>query len=156
MESIREEVVVAASPDIVWHAWTISERVAVWFAPAANVEARVGGAYEVFFDPTNRNRMGTLGCKVTALEQQQRLEFQWKGPDQLAAIMNDESNLTVVRVTFTPEVEGTRVAIEHTGWGDGEEWAKARAWHVMAWKQVAGSLKSALESGQGDLCCQPA
>jgi uncharacterized protein YndB with AHSA1/START domain len=156
MQSIREEVVVAASPDILWHAWTISDRVAKWFAPAANVDARIGGAYEVFFDPTDHSRMSTKGCKVTAMEPHRHLAFTWKGPDHVAAIMNDESRLTVVRVTLSPEGDGTRVVVEHTGWGEGEEWAKAREWHVMAWKQVTGSLKSALESGQGDLCCQPA
>ena len=58
-------------------------------------------------------------------------------------------------VTFHYENGAARVVIEHSGWGEGEEWAQAQAWHQKAWKQVSGSLESALVSGKGRLCCAP-
>lgn len=146
---------VAAAPDLVWWAWTITERATAFFAPHANITARVGGAYELFFDPANHNHMSTKGCLVTVLEPQERLGFTWKGPDQFAPLMNGEGALTSVLVTMRPGPDGTVVSVEHGGWGEGDDWAQARQWHEVAWEQVLTSLKSALESGQGTLCCSP-
>jgi len=36
-------------------------------------------------------------------------------------------------------------SVVHGGWGDGEEWAEARAWHVKAWGMVIQSLKEYYE-----------
>ncbi|UFJ41680.1 SRPBCC domain-containing protein [Brevibacillus humidisoli] len=155
MPQIVKEVTIAASPELVWWAWTSSDRVAAWFAPEANVEARVGGAFELFFDPANREQMSTKGCIYTELKPKERLAFTWKGPDPFAELMNRQAELTRVVVTLQEENGGTRLLLEHAGWGDGDEWAKALEWHQMAWDQVLGSLKSALESGEGQLCCQP-
>ena len=72
--------------------------------------------------------------------------FTWKGPDQFASLMNDPENLTHVLVTFYGEIAKTRVVVEHTGWGDDEEWEKAIVWHQRAWEEVLESLKLNLES----------
>ncbi|MFB5089802.1 SRPBCC domain-containing protein, partial [Psychrobacillus sp. PGGUH221] len=34
-------------------------------------------------------------------------------------------------------------------------WTDAFQWHQMAWSGVLSSLKSVLEKGEGNLCCQP-
>jgi len=155
LEPIRDQILVAASQEIVWWAWTYTDRVTAFFAPAANIEARLGGAYELFFDPANRERMCTAGCTITQLEPMSRLGFSWKGPDQFAALMNDQAHLTTVTITLESVDGATRVAMEHAGWGDGEEWAAARTWHVKAWEMVLQSMKKAIESGEGEICCAP-
>jgi uncharacterized protein YndB with AHSA1/START domain len=110
MRTLQKEIVVSESRELLWYAWTISERVSEWFAAEANIDPRVGGA----------------------------------------------DSLTEVHVRFMQAGDKTtNVSIEHTGWGTGEEWDKAFQWHEMAWTQVLNSLKSALESGQGELCCTP-
>lgn len=149
------DIDVLSSNELVWAAWTIADRVKLWFAPDANVEAKLGGAFELFFIPGNHEQMNTKGCKITELVPMERLSFTWKGPDDFAGIMNNENSLTVVTVTLMNENKQTKVTIEHAGWGEGEEWEKAYQWHVMAWNQVASSLKSSIESGKGDLCCVP-
>ncbi|WP_374713349.1 SRPBCC family protein [Symbiobacterium terraclitae] len=155
MEAVETQVLVAAQQDVVWWAWTRAERITQWFAPAARIEPHPGGAFELFFNPADRTRDCTAGCTLTAVEPMTRLGFTWKGPDQFAAVMNDPDRLTTVSVTFEPAEGGTRVTVTHTGWGEGEAWAEARNWHVMAWRHVLDSLKGALESGKGDLCCAP-
>lgn len=155
MEAIRSQVVVAAAQDLVWWAWTHADRITKWFAPVANIEPRVGGAFELFFNPSDREHDCTVGCTFTVVEPMSRLGFTWKGPKHLSAIMNKPDHLTSVIVTLEPVDGGTQVTVEHTGWGEGEAWSDAHAWHVMAWDQVLPSLKKALESGQGDLCCAP-
>jgi len=49
--TIINEITINAPLNLVWYAWTISERVSQWFAPEAVVEAIEGGAYELYFIP---------------------------------------------------------------------------------------------------------
>ncbi|WP_422658027.1 hypothetical protein ACK8P5_20120 [Paenibacillus sp. EC2-1] len=46
------------------------------------------------------------------------------------------------------------ITLLHTGWKDSDDWLRAREWHVQAWEQMLGSLKSNIESGEGMLCCE--
>ena len=155
-EAVRVEVTIAAPQNLVWWAWTKPDRITAWFAPEARLDVRPRGAFELFFDPSDHDHQCTKGCIFTLVEPYQRLGFTWKGPDQFATLMNDSSSLTSVLITLYDEDGSTHVVVEHSNWGEGEEWAQARAWHQMAWEQVLGNLKSALESGQGLLCCAPA
>jgi len=156
MRIIERDIIIQSSLELVWLAWTSGERIVKWFAPAANINAHVGGPYELFFNPTNRDGMCTKGCSVTALEPHKLLGFQWKGPDDFADTMNGEDSLTAVTVLFDGDESVTRIKLTHTGWGEGSAWAAAYAWHEGAWGHVLGSLRSALEAGQGELCCIPA
>lgn len=152
--TIRQELHIEASKEIVWKAWTDPSRVEVWFAPSAFIEPFEGGRYELYFDPANKERMSTKECKILTLEEPRKLVFEWKGPDPFANIMNMTGALTAVEVLLEPAArDSTLVKLCHSGWGEEPEWQQAKAWHVEAWKQVLGSLKTAVESGQGDLCC---
>ena len=154
--TVSKEVTITTPIDLVWYAWTISERVSEWFAPQAIVEPEEGGAYELYFIPGNTEMMNTKGCKIVQLKKEEQLQFTWKGPDQFADLMNGEENLTVVNVVFIRlDEETTKGSIQHTGFQEGDQWKEAIDWHDMAWSGVLGSLKSALEKGEGNLCCQP-
>ena len=147
MEPLKGEAVVNSSLDIAWRAWTRSTRITRWFAPEAVIEACPGGSFELYFDPSDHDHQCTKGCVFTLVEPKKRLAFTWKGPDQFADLMNDPASLTSVLVSFH-RVEGSiEVVVEHTGWGEGEDWIQAREWHQRAWKDVLGRLKSTLESG---------
>ncbi|MCH1642860.1 SRPBCC domain-containing protein [Paenibacillus timonensis] len=155
MEPIVKEIAIGADLELVWRAWLEERRITLWFAPLANVEPRVGGKFELFFDPSNPERMGTKGCTIRELEEQRLLVFEWKGPDDFAEWMNREGELTVVRVEFAPAGPGkTNLKLTHSGWGTSPGWSEAKEWHVAAWNQVLGSLKSEIESGEGVLCCR--
>lgn len=155
-KGICKEITVDAPLNLVWHAWTISERVSEWFAPETVVEAKEGGAYELYFIPGNKTGMNTSGCKITKLAYEKELHFTWKGPDQFESLMNNENALTIVQVSFESINESsTKVTVEHIGFKDNEDWIEAINWHQMAWSGVLDSLKSALEKGEGNLCCQP-
>jgi len=154
--TVSKEVTITAPIDLVWHAWTIADRVKEWFAPQVIVEPKESGAFELYFIPGDRERMNTKGCTIVQLRKEEQLSFTWKGPDQFTELMNAEENLTVVNVTFTRIDETTtKVRIDHSGFLEGNQWSEAIAWHDMAWRGVLESLKSALEKGEGNLCCQP-
>lgn len=139
MSVISKEVSIAASKNLVWWAWTEADRVTEWFAPVANVEARVGGAFELFFDPANRDHMNTAGCVFTSVEPKQSLGFTWKGPDDFADVMNDENNLTKGTFAFTKKT-GKRVSSLNTAGGEttesgtrrnnGMKWRGIKCWEV--------------------------
>ncbi|KQL44903.1 ATPase [Brevibacillus choshinensis] len=155
MSAFQVETEIVSSMEQVWWAWTRSERIVQWFAPEANIEPRLGGAFELFFTPDNRDQMGTSGCIITLFEPKERLGFTWKGPDDFADLMNHDDSLTYVLVSLSENEGKTRIVIEHFGWKEGEEWENARSWHERAWFHALSSLRAAIESGKGDLCCAP-
>lgn len=154
--NINNEITVNLPIELVWHAWTISDRVAQWFAPETKIETKVGGAYELYFVPGNKSGMNTNGCKILNMDHCKQLVFEWKGPDQFSSLMNEAYPLTKVTVNFEKVRDGkTKVIVVHTGFKDRDDWNEAIQWHEMAWSGVLKSLKNALETGKGELCCQP-
>lgn len=153
---LNREITINAPIDLVWHAWTLPERVSEWFASETVIVPKVGGAYELYFIPGNKASMNTKGCQITKLVEQKELHFTWKGPDQFASMMNEDDSLTLVKVHFS-EIDNntTKVSIEHVGFKDEDNWSEALKWHEMAWTGVLSSLKSELEKGEGNLCCKP-
>lgn len=51
-----------------------------WLTAAAEVEPTVGGKYELFWEPSDRENNSTIGCKVTAIEKDKFISFEWKSP----------------------------------------------------------------------------
>jgi hypothetical protein len=60
---VRVEATVAAAVASVWRAWTTSQGAETFFAERANIDLRLGGPYEIFFNPADE-RMSTKGRKV--------------------------------------------------------------------------------------------
>ncbi|MFX0080068.1 MAG: SRPBCC domain-containing protein, partial [Candidatus Hermodarchaeota archaeon] len=67
-----------------------------WLPELAEIEARVGGKYELFWDPNDRENNSTIGCKVTAIAPNRLLAFEWKGPIEFKKLMNGVDPLTHV------------------------------------------------------------
>jgi len=122
-----------------------------WLAPGAEVEPRVGGKYELFWDLDDREKDSTLGCKVTAIERDRFLCFEWKGPAQFSQFMNDADPLTHVVVFFVPNSEAggvsTDVRLVHSGWRSAAEWEEARQWFDRAWKVALEQLEHRVSLG---------
>jgi len=152
--NIAVQQFIQAEVTLVWRAWTESDRITKWFAPVAEIEPKLGGKFELYFNPNNKSSMCTQGCKIVQLEAPQLLAFEWKGPDPFADVVNLEGALTIVKVRLESVESGTMVYLEHSGWNQSEESLKAREWHVEAWNQMLSSLKSSMEAGEGILCCQ--
>ena len=143
---ITIEAIVNSSVDSVWNAWTQNAIITKWFSPEANIEPEVGGAFELFFDPTNHSHESTQGCVLTKVERNSVLEFTWKGPGEFTELMNDPTSLTKVKVEFSAEAEKTKVKLEHKGWGATQDWNDARSWHEEQWGNVLNGLKEFLEA----------
>lgn len=119
--------------------FTMDEKLERWLTVHADIEPMVGGKYELFWNPEDRQHDSTIGCRITAFEEGRLLSFEWKGPKQYSHFMNSADPLTHVVVLFSQNAaaEGaspcTEVHLIHSGWRESEEWEEARQWFEKAW-----------------------
>jgi uncharacterized protein YndB with AHSA1/START domain len=147
--SIDKEIVLAATPEQAWQAWTTREGITGFFAPDARIEPRVGGAFEIYINPyAEPGLKGADDMRFLALQPPRMLSFTWNAPPNLPEARQQR---TVVVVRFQPVGEReTRVTLHHTGWGDGGEWDQAFAYFDRAWGNVLANLKKRFETGPVD------
>ncbi len=147
--ALRKEVTVAAPAEEVWKAWTTEEGLKTFFAPGAKVELTVGGAYEIYFLPSNPpGKRGADDCNVLAFEPMKRLAVTWNAPPQFP---NVRKLRTRVVLEFEPvSARETRVKFTQDGWGWGQEWDATYAYFDKAWDGVLGNLKKRFAEGPID------
>jgi uncharacterized protein YndB with AHSA1/START domain len=147
--SIDKSVVVPATLDQTWDAWTTREGITSFFAPDAKIEAKPGGAFHIYINPLAEPGLkGADDMRFMALQPKQMLSFDWNAPPHLSAARQQR---TMVVLRFVPVSEKeTRVSLHHSGWGDGGEWDKTYAYFDRAWDGVLGNLKKRFETGPQD------
>jgi uncharacterized protein YndB with AHSA1/START domain len=147
--AIDKEVIVAAPVAAVWQSWTTKAGIESFFAPQAEIEARVGGAFHVHIDPLAEPGMkGADDMRFMALQPMRMLSFDWNAPPSLPEA-RQQHTFVVVRLQ---DIDGksTRVTLHHTGWGDGGEWDKTFTYFDRAWGNVLANLKKRHETGPVD------
>ncbi len=125
----------------VWKAWTTAEGIESFFAPkAAKVEPWPGGAFELWFGVNlPEGTRGSEGCKVHSVKAMEQFVFEWNAPPTIPVI---RPLRTLVYLDFRPLPDNrTELTLRNFGYGDGEEWAKAKAYFERAWPSVMGSLE---------------
>lgn len=147
--SIDKEIVVNATLDQAWDAWTTREGITSFFAPDAKIEPRVGGAFQIYIDPgAPAGERGADEMRFLALQPKKMLSFDWNAPPHLAEA---RAQRTFVVVRFEPVgASQTRVSLHHTGWGDGGQWDQTYAYFDRAWPNVLANLKARFDSGPLD------
>ena len=147
--ALDKEVVINATLGQAWDAWTTREGIVSFFAPDAKIEARVGGAFQIYIDPNAEPGLrGADDMRFLALQPQKMISFDWSAPPSLPEARQQR---TFVIVRFQPvDDKTTRVTLHHTGWGDGGEWDKTYAYFDRAWAFVLGNLKQRFETGPLD------
>ena len=116
--------------------FTVNQLLESWLVNLADVEPVVGGKYELFWEPNDRENNSTLGCKVTAIEVDKFLAFEWKSPKQYKHFANIADPLTHVVIFFITSHRSTDIHLIHSGWRRSTNWEEARLWQDRAW-QVA-------------------
>lgn len=144
---IRKETVVKATLADVWRAWSSPEGAREFFAPKANIQLEVGGAYEIFFDPADE-RQSTKGLKLLSYIPLEMISFQWNAPPSMPEVRKSP---TWVVVQLRPE-SGGRVAVTltHLGWKEGEQWDQAFQYFTRAWDIVLKNLEHRFSLGPID------
>ncbi len=113
--------------------FTVNHLLESWLVNVAEVEPIVGGKYELFWEPDDRENNSTIGCRVTAVEEGKFLSFEWRSPKQYKHFANDADPLTHVVVFFITDGEETEIHLVHSGWKGSAEWEEARQWQDRAW-----------------------
>src|SRR4028118_1525843 len=99
-KAIEKEVLIAASVAQAWNAWTTREGIVGFFAPDARIEPRVGGAFQIFFDPgAAPGSKGADDMRYLALQPMKMLSFDWNAPPHLPEA---RAQRTFVVVRFAP------------------------------------------------------
>jgi uncharacterized protein YndB with AHSA1/START domain len=127
--------------------FTVNEHLQSWLTAIADVEPKRGGKYELFWDPDDRENNSTKGCRITLIEENKFVAFEWKGPKQFRHFMNTAVPLTHVVVFFLPCDDPsvspcTEVHLVHSGWGDSAEWREAKSYFDKAWLAALENLKA--------------
>ncbi len=120
-----------------------------WLTNKAEVELKVGGRYELFWDPDNREENSTIGCKTTGIENDKFISFDWKGPLQFKSFMNFADPLTHVIAFFSQEKNNpnkTIIHLFHTGWRKDPEWQEARNWFERSWESAFKVLRDKIKN----------
>ena len=147
--AIDKEVVVAATAEQVWNAWTTREGITSFFAPDAKIDARVDGAFEIYINPLAEPGLkGADEMRFMALQPPRMLSFTWNAPPSLPEARRQRT-FVVVRIQPVGEKQ-TRVTLHHTGWGDGGEWDKAYGYFDRVWGNVLENLQKRFEAGPID------
>ena len=147
--AITKEIVLDATVEQAWQAWTTRAGIVSFFAPDANIEARVGGPFEIHMDPLAEPGMkGADEMRYMAMQPMKMLSFDWNAPPSLPEVRKQR---TFVVIHFEPVGEKqTRLTMTHIGWGEGGEWDKAYAYFDRAWGNVLANLKKRFDSGPVD------
>jgi uncharacterized protein YndB with AHSA1/START domain len=140
---VHVTTLLAVPPARAFEYFTRTDLLTAWLTAAAEVEPRVGGKYELFWEPSDRESNSTVGCRITALQADELLAFQWRSPRQFKAFANGADPLTHVVVVFIREGTGTRIHLVHSGWRSSPEWEEARTWQERAWSGAFKELETA-------------
>lgn len=138
---IYQKTILKCNPEKAFEFFTVNEHLEKWLTTKADVEPKVGGKYELFWNPTDKENDSTVGCKILAIAPNKFLCFEWKGPKQFKHFMNQARPLTNVAVFFVPVQGGTEIHLLHTGWRATAEWEEARQWFDEAWTTALSELE---------------
>ena len=148
--ALEKEVLLDATVDQVWDAWTTRAGITSFFAPDAEIEPRVDGAFHIYFDASGAPGMkGADTMRYLALQPKTMLSFDWNAPPSIPATRGQR---TFVVLRFEVRGERTRMTLFHAGWGssdgtDGKDWDATHAYFDKAWDHVLASLQKRFAPG---------
>ena len=147
---IQKQTVTSVPLETVWQSWTTSEGVTSFFAPQANIEPKVRGFYELFFDlKAPRGFQGTEGCRVLNIDPPRSLAFEFLAPPKFPNVRRVR---TRVDVLFEEVLSGglVKVSLAHSGFVEGEEWDECFDFFSWSWDIVLGRFQYRFTVGPVD------
>jgi len=153
-EPIVIKAEVNASQAEVWKALTTPEGVHSFFSDQAQVEPKIGGAYEMYFVPGNPPGLrGGEGVHILAMEAPSRFFISWNAPPTYPKYRNQQ---TIVEFELEPVgANCTLVTLTHAGWGKSSGWGEVREYFATAWKTILGRLQYRFDKGPVDWAKTP-
>jgi uncharacterized protein YndB with AHSA1/START domain len=127
-QSISQVYDLPFPPAKVWRALTEPALLARWLM-STDMRAEVGQSFSFTTEPTPWWD-GVVHCEVLELEREKRLSYTWRSGPESSPLD------TVVTWTLTPTPEGTRLALEHSGFVPSNRFAFEGA--AKGWERMVG------------------
>lgn len=138
---IRKQAVASTSLETAWKTWTSPEGITSFFAPAAKIEPKVGGLYELMFEPkAPKGFRGTEGSRILEFDSPNNLAFEFLAPPEFP---NARRVQTRVQLSLEEVLKGgvVNVRLLHTGFVEGEEWDECLDFFNWSWDLVLARLQ---------------
>jgi uncharacterized protein YndB with AHSA1/START domain len=153
-DSVEREILIEASPEVVWDVITEPEQISRWFSDAADVERRAGADGALIWRPGGRGKHkesdATVPIRVVEAEPCRRFSFRWNHPP---GVEPDATNSALVEFTLIEEAGGTRLRVVESGidavTSDEEDKARYLEDHAHGWEKHLGELLDYLASKSG-------
>ncbi|MES2304259.1 MAG: SRPBCC domain-containing protein [Gemmatimonadota bacterium] len=146
---VRYEFTVAAPRDSVWAAWTTERGLRSFFGPGSRIELRTFGEFQIQFDPNAKpGSRGAEGNVVLAFEPLRMLTTTWDAPPKFPMARAQRTFLQITLAAESPRA--TRVTIQQSGFGAGEEWQQVYRYFLGAWTWVGAALQYRFDVGPID------
>jgi uncharacterized protein YndB with AHSA1/START domain len=117
-DSVEREILIEASPEVVWGVITEPEQISRWFSDEAEVDGRVGADGTLTWKPGGRGGEKELDnvvpIRVVEAEPFRRFSFRWNHPQGAGP---DQHNSALVEFSLIEEAAGTRLRVIESGIG---------------------------------------
>ena len=139
-DAVRKSVLVDADPETAFHVFT--DQIQSWW-PLATHGIFGDDAEALAFEESKlveraKDGREAVWGEVLAWEPPTRVHFTWRPG------FDDDEPDTEVEVRFTPEGDGTRVELVHTGWEKIADGAKSRGNYDSGWVRVLEEFRKAI------------
>jgi uncharacterized protein YndB with AHSA1/START domain len=114
--TVEREILIEATPQVVWGVITEPEQISRWFSDDADIEGRAGADGTLTWKPGGRGGEKDVDLvvpiRVVDAEPFRRFSFRWNHPDGASP---DESNSALVEFSLIEEAGGTRLKVIESG-----------------------------------------
>jgi uncharacterized protein YndB with AHSA1/START domain len=115
-DSIEREILIDASPQVVWGVITEPAQIGRWFSDEADIEGRAGADGTLTWRPGGRGGKKdsdlVVPIRVVDAEPFRRFSFRWNHPSGAGP---EEANSALVEFTLTEEGDRTRLTVLESG-----------------------------------------
>ena len=144
-DSVEREILIEASPKVVWGVITEPEQISRWFSDEAEVDARAGADGTLTWKPRGRGGDkefdAIVPIRVVKAEPFRRFSFRWNHPKGAGP---DENNSALVEFSLIEEADGTRLRVVESGIDavthDEEGKARYLGSHEHGWQKHLGEM----------------
>jgi uncharacterized protein YndB with AHSA1/START domain len=152
--SIERQILIEASPEVVWGVITEPAQISRWLSDEAEIESRAGAEGTLTWRPGGRGGDKEIDAivpiRVVEAEPFCRFCFRWNHPE---GVEPDEGNSALVEFTLFEEADGTRLRVIESGIDavtrDEEGKASYREDHESGWERHLREMVDYVASNAG-------
>jgi uncharacterized protein YndB with AHSA1/START domain len=115
-DSVEREILIEATPEVVWRVITEPEHISRWFSDEADIEGHAGADGTLTWKPGGRGGDKEFDLivpiRIVDAEPFRRFSFRWSHPQGAAP---DEHNSALVEFTLIEDPDGTRLRVVESG-----------------------------------------